>query len=421
LYDWTKGDLDISRKQLNLFLSTSGDAIPFKTLGFLAGEITYGGRVTDDWDRRTLLTLCQDFYCAGVLQASYKIAVGYVTPPPSNLTEYLEEIANYPITDKPDLFGLHQNADLNLKQLTSFSLLGDILSTRPSGSSGGASTNTALVQTINGLLRKVPMPLDLKLIQEKFPSVYEESMNTVLQQEAVRYNDLLKLVKSSLKSLIKAMKGLIVFTNELEDMATALDQNAVPPNWTAIAYPSMKPLNSWLADLNERLKFLRDWVDFGQPRAFWISGFFFPQAFLTGTKQNFARKYKVPIDEVSFDFQVLDKGPQRIIRTPPDGVYIYGLYLEAAAFDRHSRKLTDAPARQLTQEMPAIWLKPVQKRVPPTVGVYNCPVYKIGTRQGVLTTTGHSSNYVLTIELPTDVPEAFWIKRGVALLCSLAR
>ncbi|KAK8888171.1 hypothetical protein M9Y10_039235 [Tritrichomonas musculus] len=427
-YEWTKGDLDISRKQLNLFLSksTGPDDIPFKTLGFLAGEINYGGRVTDDWDRRTLLTLCNDFYNQQVLKEGYKIAPGYTTPPPLNLPEYLEEIAKYPISDSPELFGLHMNADLNLKQTDSFNVLTDILATRPRGNAGGggsssAGANNAMIQLVNSLLRKVPQPLDMAVIHEKFPSIYEESMNTVLQQEAVRYNDLLKLVKTSMESLIKAMKGLIVFTSELEEMSTALDQNLVPPNWSAIAYPSMKPLNSWMNDLNDRIKFLRDWVEFGQPRCFWISGFFFPQAFLTGTKQNFARKYKVPIDEVSFDFQVLDKGPQRIIRPPADGVYIYGLFLEAAAFDVINMKIVDAQPRQLTQEMPVIWLKPVQKRVPPTKGVYNCPVYKIGTRKGVLTTTGHSSNYVLTIELPTDTDESFWIKRGVALLCSLAR
>jgi dynein heavy chain len=65
-----------------------------------------------------------------------------------------------------------------------------------------------------------------------------------------------------------------------------------------------------------------DRVDFRQPLAFWISRFFFLQAFLTGTKQDCARKYKVPIDEMSFDSQVLDKGPQRLIRTPRAGVYI---------------------------------------------------------------------------------------------------
>jgi dynein heavy chain len=182
--------------------------------------------------RRTLLKLCQDFYCEAILKPSYKITPGYVMPPASNLTEYFDAIAGHPISDRPELFGLHAKADVNLKQLTSFTVLSDILST----CSSGAAANSALVQTVNGFLRNVPPPLDLKVIQEKFPSVYKESVNIVLQQEAVRYNDLLKLVKSSLTSLPKAMKGLIVFTNEL-------NQNTVPPNLAAISHSSMKPLN----------------------------------------------------------------------------------------------------------------------------------------------------------------------------------
>lgn len=59
-----------------------------------------------------------------------------------------------------------------------------------------------------------------------------------------------------------------------------------------------------MEDLKARIAFVQKWIDEGIPPAFWISGFFFPQAFLTGTLQNFARKYVVSIDTIGFDFKV---------------------------------------------------------------------------------------------------------------------
>ena len=59
-----------------------------------------------------------------------------------------------------------------------------------------------------------------------------------------------------------------------------------------------------MQDLKARIDFLNDWIANGIPPVFWISGFYFPQAFLTGTLQNFARKYVVSIDAISFGFKV---------------------------------------------------------------------------------------------------------------------
>jgi len=43
----------------------------------------------------------------------------------------------------------------------------------------------------------------------------------------------------------------------------------------------------------------------GLPKSYWLPGLFFPQGFLTGVLQVHARKYDLPIDELSFNFTIL--------------------------------------------------------------------------------------------------------------------
>uniref|UniRef100_A0A667ZX08 Dynein axonemal heavy chain 1 n=1 Tax=Myripristis murdjan TaxID=586833 RepID=A0A667ZX08_9TELE len=418
-YEFTDGDLRICISQLKMFLDEYQD-IPYKVLKYTAGEINYGGRVTDDWDRRCILNVLEDFYCPAVLNVDHAYSssrylsccvIGCHKSP-----GYLAYIRSLPINDTPEIFGLHDNANITFAQNETFALLGAVAQLQPrAASSGGKAREEIVEEIVTGIAEKIPKPINVQEVMNKYPVLYEESMNTVLIQEVIRYNRLLAVISQSLSDIVKALKGLVVMSSELELMANSLFINAVPDMWKAKAYPSLKPLASWVSDLLQRISFLKSWISDGIPAVFWISGFFFPQAFLTGTLQNYARRSVISIDTVGFDFEVR----QWITERPSMGCYIHGLFLEGACWDAEAGQLTESRPKELYTEMAVIWLIPKPNRKPPSSGVYICPIYKTLTRAGTLSTTGHSTNYVMAVELPTDRTQRHWIKRGVALICAL--
>ncbi len=88
-------------------------------------------------------------------------------------------------------------------------------------------------ETALNILQHVPDPLSIEKISEKYPVKYEESMNTVLVQEVLRYNKLLSTIKGTLRDLLKALKGLVVMSQQLETMSDKLYNNQVPEIWAS--------------------------------------------------------------------------------------------------------------------------------------------------------------------------------------------
>ncbi|MCJ8744212.1 hypothetical protein PDJAM_G00116030 [Pangasius djambal] len=434
-YEFTDGDLRICISQLKMFLDEYQD-IPYKVLKYTAGEINYGGRVTDDWDRRCIMNVLEDFYCPAVLEPEHIYSPSGEYRQIStdlDLKGYLSYIRGLPINDTPEIFGLHDNANISFAQNETFALLGAVLQLQPrAASSGGKAREEIVEEIVTGIVQKIPDPIDIEEVVTKYPVMYEESMNTVLIQEVIRYNKLLAVISQSLSDLVKALKGLVVMSSELELMANSLFINAVPEMWKAkaricpphpfslcLAYPSLKPLASWVSDLLQRISFLKHWISGGIPAVFWISGFFFPQAFLTGTLQNYARRSFLSIDTISFSFKVMKEPAAELTKRPETGCFIHGLFLEGARWDTHAGLLTESRPKELYTEMAVIWMVPTPNRKLPQSGVYICPIYKTLTRAGTLSTTGHSTNYVIAVELPTDQSQRHWIKQGVALICAL--
>lgn len=76
------------------------------------------------------------------------------------------------------------------------------------------------------------------------------------------------------------------------------------------------------------------------------------------------------------------------------------MFLEGACWNKKKHELTDSRPKELFSDLPLMHLVPEQDRASVTQGIYKCPLYKVESRRGTLSTTGHSTNFVMYLEVP---------------------
>jgi dynein heavy chain len=138
----------------------------------LFGECNYGGRVTDDKDRRLLMSILSIFISKDLVHnEGYKFSESGIYFAPAyceSQSGYLDFIKNLPLNPRPEVYGLHDNADITKDNQETNQLFSCILLTLPrqSGAGGGSGKNSSQIieDLAADILNKLPSDFDLETV-----------------------------------------------------------------------------------------------------------------------------------------------------------------------------------------------------------------------------------------------------------------
>ena len=282
---------------------------------------------------------------------------------------------------------------------------------KDSSSGGGETREDAVKRMANDLLSKMPEDFDknkTKTMIQKQGAL--KPLSIFLGQEIDRMQAVLTAVRSTLLDLKLAIDGTIIMSSGLQDALDAMYDARVPVTWTKISWQS-STFGLWFSEMLNRVVQFQSWLYEGRPNVFWLSGFFNPQGFLTAIRQEITRAHTGwALDNVKLAPEVMKQMKEDITAPPSEGVYIHGLFIEGAGWDRKNIRLTESQPKVIYQMMPVIHVSATNSTEDSDPRLYKCPVYKRPRRTDL--------NYVFDVELKTTQNPDYWIMRGIALLCN---
>ncbi|TMW55127.1 hypothetical protein Poli38472_013889 [Pythium oligandrum] len=458
-YEFNTGDLSAAISFLEKHLYTS--SLSWTTVQYMVAEVHYGGRITDEMDRRLFKAYCEAWFNPTILSNAFTFTpetpaiapsgggsskgsgilggaghsqalFNYCIPDGLEIEEYHRFISSFPQVDSPEIFGLHPNADLTYRVKEVTSLLNGILETQPKDQSStrGETREDIVMRKSKELLVALPESFledeCALIIRTKLGGV-EVPLNIFLFQEIQRLQLVISIVRTTLEEAHRAIVGEIAITASIRQTIDALFDGKVPRSWIyrtsgdEISWLS-STLGLWFTGLTDRTVQLRTWLDRGRPHSFWLAGFSNPQGFLTAMRQEVTRHHandRWALDDVVYHSEVTDyERLEQIKQAPRDGILVHGLLLDGAAWNKNDGTLVEAEPKRLFAALPVVYVTATTKAQRKNrtndygpYGGYDAPCYRYALRT--------DRYYIFSITLSSrDHRPLHWTLRGVALLCS---
>jgi len=194
---------------------------------------------------------------------------------------------------------------------------------------------------------------------------------------------LLIQVRKDLADVVQVCKGSLKQTNHLRTLMSSLTKGAIPTHWRRYKVPKAMAVSEWIPNLARRLAQLNDIAGLDNLTIVevWLGGLFFPEAYITATRQAVAHRKRWSLETLNMRLDI-----EKI--NDPSAFIVDGLALEGAAWATDKLVLNDGEVVRLNPSQ-IRWVQSEES----SEGVFvNLPVYLNNDRSDVL----------FTVDLPFD-------------------
>ncbi|KAJ7102434.1 dynein heavy chain protein 1 [Mycena belliarum] len=410
-YDFNDSDLASAFGTIDAWLNSvsKGRAnidpatIPWDALRTLVKQSVYGGRVDSDFDQRILDAFVDGLFTPAAYNVDFNLVPSVTgaqllgAPDGTKLEHFLSWVQELPDREPPSWLSLPPTAERVIAAAQGNELLGKLRKMRmisdddddtTPAASASKSQGSQQPAWMRGLLDRCRqwielLPTKLNTLAKQ-SSENEDPLHRLFSREGSIGRRLLVQVQKDLKDVIKVCQGELKQTNHLRTLMSCLTKGTIPDHWRRYKVGKSMAVSGWIADLSRRLAQLDNiaGLDNLNNVEVWLGGLFFPEAYITATRQAVAHRKKWSLETLHLRLDI-----ERV--NDPGAFIIDGLALEGASWSVDKLVLNDGEAVRLNPSQ-VRWVQ--AQATSSTENLVNLPVYLNNDRSDVL----------FTVDLPFD-------------------
>lgn len=433
IFKITKGEIDAACALILYTLDTpKGHTIPWNDMRKILEEVSLGGKMTEDYDQKSLGCLIETYINEDVAQGNYefKKISPYKIPSFNSFTDLLTYVEKLP--DEDDYIICNMNSDITLfgqrretdNILISLQCLDPRKNRPPQEKIDVTKEMLRVEEAIRLIMKEIP---EQGLLKEDINPIVMEihkgvlyGVNMFLLQEMNRYNSLIQKIFNSIEKIKDHLNKGTLMPLRLEKIYYSFAGFSAPEE--LIGYNWHFSLGEWVLSLKKNIEYIQNWLKVGEIDGYWLRAMLYPKGLLNSLLLTFAQKYDFPVEAMRFatEFTSFNEMSE-ITENNWQTAYIYDMYLNNAKVNTKShiiQEFTDNECKQFPgkfkySKLPVIALKPNIEQKEKAEG-FECPVYYLPIRQGKI---GTFDNLITKIECPTDLKSQYWIMKGVMITC----